>query len=110
MLLVYYIPIGGIKVKPMPKGIPRDQSTEHTILHRMKIARGHLNRVIQMIENGEYCIDVVNQSIAVQSALRQVDQLILKNHMETCVAQEIRKGNTREAVDEVLKVMERKNG
>lgn len=92
----------------MPKGVPRDKSIEHAILHRMKIARGHLDKVIQMVEAGHYCIDVIHQSMAVQAALKQVDELTLKNHMETCVAEEIRKGNTREVIDEVMKVMEKK--
>lgn len=76
----------------------------------MKIARGHLNRVINMMERGEYCVDVIHQSLAVQAALRSADQEILKNHMETCVAEEIRKGNTKEVITEVMKVMEKQRG
>lgn len=76
----------------------------------MKIARGHLNRVIRMMEQGEYCVDVIHQSLAVQAALRSADQEILKNHMETCVAEEIRKGNTEEVIAEVMKVMEKQHG
>lgn len=94
----------------MPKGVPRDTSIEHSILQRMKIARGHLNRVISMVEAGHYCIDVIHQSMAVQAALKQTDELLLKNHMETCVAAEIKKGNAREVIDEVMKIMESKNG
>jgi len=92
----------------MPKGIPRDQSVQQKILHRLKIARGQLDTVIAMVENGHYCIDVIHQSLAVQAALKQVDELVLKNHMETCVAAEIKKGNAREVIDEVMKVMEKK--
>lgn len=91
----------------MPKGVPRDQSIQHTILTRMKIARGHLDRVIAMVEAGHYCIDVINQSMAVQAALKQVDELTLQNHMETCVAEEIRKGNADEVIEEVMKVMQK---
>lgn len=92
----------------MPKGIPRDQSSQRTILHRMKIARGHLDKVIAMMEEGAYCIDVIHQSLAVQAALKQTDQIILKNHMETCVADAIKKGNNKEVIEEVMKVMEKK--
>jgi len=91
----------------MPKGTPRDQTTKRTLLHRLKIARGHLDSVIKMVENDTYCIDVIHQSFAVQAALRSTDQAILKNHMETCVAEEIKKGNTKEAIEEVMKVMEK---
>ena len=94
----------------MPKGIPRNQSVEQKILHRMKIARGHLDRVITMMEKGDYCVNIINQSLAVQAALRSTDQEILRNHLVTCVAEEIKKGNTDEVIDEVMKIMEKKHG
>ena len=92
----------------MPKGIPRDQSVERNILHRLKIVRGHLDTVIRMVEESHYCIDVVHQSLAIQAALREVDQVILKNHMQTCVADSIRKGDSDEVIEEVMKIMEKK--
>jgi DNA-binding FrmR family transcriptional regulator len=92
----------------MPKGIPRDQSIQQKILHRLKIARGQLDSVIVMVTSGHYCIDVIHQSLAVQAALKKTDDIILKNHMETCVAAEIKKGNTDEVIAEVMKVMEKK--
>lgn len=91
----------------MPKGIPRDKSVEHTILHRLKITRGHLDRVIKMVEAGDYCVDVIHQSQAIQSALKGTDQVILKNHMETCVAESIKQGKAKEVIEEVMRVVER---
>ena len=96
-----------IKTK-MPKGIPREKSVNQQILHRMKIARGHLDKVIKMTQSGDYCIDIVQQSIAVQAALRKIDQVMLKNHMETCVADSIKEGKSEEVIDEVLKVFEKR--
>lgn len=92
----------------MPKGVPRDQSVQHNILHRLQISRGHLDRVIRMVEDGHYCIDIIHQSLAIQAALRETDQVILKNHMETCVADAIAKGRKAEVIDEILKIMEKK--
>ena len=60
-----------------------------------------------MVEDGTYCIDVIHQSLAVQAALRSADQAILKNHLETCVADSILKGNKEEVIDEVMKVIEK---
>lgn len=91
----------------MPKGVPRDQSIQHNTLHRLKIARGHLDRIIEMVDQGHYCIDVIHQSIAVQAALKEVDQIILKNHMQTCVADSIKKGKANEVIDEVMRIMEK---
>ncbi len=91
----------------MPKGVPRNQSVQQKILHRLKISRGHLDRVIQMVEGGDYCIDIIHQSIAIQAALRETDQVVMKNHMETCVADAIAKGRKDEVIDEVMRVVEK---
>ncbi len=91
----------------MPRGIPKDTSTKRKFVHRLKIARGHLNRVIKMVEEDEYCIDVIHQSLAVQQALRKVDQLVLRNHMRTCVSDSIKKGETEEVINEIMKVIEK---
>jgi len=94
----------------MPKGVPRNQTVQQKILHCMKIARGHLNRVLRMMEHGDYCVNIIHQSLAVQAALRSTDQEILRNHLVTCVAEEIKKGNTDEVIEEVMKVMEKQHG
>lgn len=91
----------------MPKGIPRNTTVKNKILHRLKITRGHLNKVIKMVEEGEYCIDIVHQSLAVQSALKKATQEIIKNHMETCVADAVKKGKNKEVIEEVMSVLEK---
>lgn len=91
----------------MPKGIPKNNTTKRQFLHRLKIARGHLDRVIEMVEKDEYCIDIIHQSLAVQSALKKTDQAILKNHLETCVADAIKKGNQNEVIAEVMKIVKK---
>lgn len=91
----------------MPKGIPRDTSTKRNILHRLKIARGHLDKVIELVEQDKYCIDVINQSLAVQSALKNTNQALLKNHLQTCVTNAIKSGQPEEAISEVMKVFEK---
>ena len=92
----------------MPRGIPRDASINRKIIHRLKITRGHLDKVIDMVERNEYCIDVVQQSLAVQMALKSIDKLVLKNHLETCVSDSIKTGNDGSYIDEIIKVFEKK--
>lgn len=91
----------------MPKGIPRNQSVQQRILHRLKITRGQLDRVIEMVEQGDYCIDVVHQTSAVRAALKKTDHILLKNHMETCVADAVHRGNADHVVGEIMKVIEK---
>lgn len=79
------------------------------VLHRIKIAKGHLEKVISMVEKGEYCLDIIQQSQAVQSALSKTDDLILENHLKTCVKDSIISNkDIDEKVKEVIEVFKRK--
>jgi len=82
----------------------RPQNTKERILHRLKIAQGHLHKVIEMVEKDHYCIDVIHQSQAVQSALKEVDSLVLKEHLNGCVAEAITNGRKDEAITEIMNV------
>lgn len=77
------------------------------VAHRYKIALGHLKKVIKMQESGEYCIDIVHQSLAVQAALKKADQLVLKDHLNTCVSDSIKKGDGSEAINEIMEVLKK---
>jgi DNA-binding FrmR family transcriptional regulator len=84
------------------------QEPNNKIVHRLKIAKGHLEKVIRMVEEGAYCIDVVHQSMAVQSALKKADEAVLENHLKGCVADSIRNGKSEEAITEVMEVLKKK--
>ena len=82
----------------------RPKDTTDRILHRLKIAQGHLKKVIYMVENDEYCIDVIHQSRAIQRALQESDTVILENHLKTCVVNHIKKGQTKTTIEEIMNV------
>lgn len=86
-----------------------DNPRKANLLHRMKIARGHLDKVIEMVDKGEYCLNIIQQSQAVQSALSKTDELILENHLKTCVKKAMLTENEiDEKVSEVIEVFKRK--
>lgn len=79
------------------------------LLHRMKIAQGHFAKVIEMIENDVYCLNITQQTFAIQNALKKIDELILENHLKTCVRSSlINDENVEEKVAEILQVFQRK--
>lgn len=82
---------------------PKD--IQERVLHRLQIAQGHLKKVLKMVEDGDYCIDVIHQSQAVQAALSQADNLVLENHLKTCAAEAIKDGRQEEAVKELMNVL-----
>jgi DNA-binding FrmR family transcriptional regulator len=75
------------------------------VLNRLKTARGHLEGVIRMVENDEYCPDIMKQLSAVQGSLERASRLVLRNHLETCVAAAMQAGRIEEIVDELMEAL-----
>jgi DNA-binding FrmR family transcriptional regulator len=71
-------------------------------LRRLKTIEGHLRGVIRMVEEDSYCIDVIRQIQAVESALNKVSTQILANHLDSCVTTAIQGNNPKER-ERVLK-------
>ena len=71
------------------------------IVRRLKSVEGHVRGIERMVEDGAYCVDVVNQIVAVQRALKKVSGLVLDRHLHTCVTHAIR-GTDDQAKERVL--------
>lgn len=78
-------------------------------LHRSRILQGQIRGLEKMIENEEYCIDIITQSLAIQKSLRSLNKLILENHLRTHVPDKFRNKSAKaksEAVEELLDIYE----
>ena len=78
-------------------------------LRRLKTIEGHLRGVIRMVEEDAYCIDVIRQIQAVQSALNKVSKLVLEGHMNSCMITAIRgddAGERERVLKEIAEVYE----
>lgn len=84
------------------------KNTKKETLIRLKIIEGHLKKVIKMVEEDKYCIDVLQQSLAVQNSLKKVDGLILDQHFHKCVSEALRRGNSKKekSIKELLRVFQ----
>lgn len=80
----------------MGKKAPHDAASKEKILARLRSIEGHLRHVVEMVESDEYCIDVLQQTSAVGSALAKVETLLLDRHVDHCVATAIRSGEPSE--------------
>ena len=77
-------------------------------INRLKRAEGQLRGVVRLIDEGKYCIDILNQLKAVQKALASVEANILETHIENCVAQAISSpDDTRQKIAELTKIIKR---
>lgn len=88
------------------KNKPRSEELQADVQRRLNRAIGQLNGVKAMIDDNRYCGDVLTQLAAAESAVRRVSEMVLQEHMETCVVQEIRDGND-EVVDEAMGLIRR---
>ena len=69
---------------------------------RLKTAEGHIRGIIRMVEEEAYCIDIIRQIQAVQSALNKISSLILEEHLHSCLITAVRGENPDER-ERVLK-------
>ena len=64
---------------------------------RLKTIEGHIRGIQRMIEEDVYCIDVISQIHAVQSALNKVSTMILEDHLHTCLITAVRGDDLQES-------------
>jgi len=76
------------------------------ILNRLKSAEGHVRGIERMVDEDAYCIDVINQILAVQRALDKVNSMILEHHLQTCVTTAIRGDNPAERERVIAEIMD----
>ena len=88
------------------KATPRSEALQRDVQKRLNRAIGQLNGVKAMIDDNRYCGDVLTQLAAAESAVRRVSELVLEEHMRTCVVDEVRDGND-EVIEEVMTLMRR---
>ena len=88
------------------KHTPRSEQLVKDTTTRLNRAIGQLNGVKQMIEGGRYCGDVLVQLAAAQSAVKAVSRMLLEDHLQSCVVEEIQQGNT-EVISEVVDLLKK---
>ena len=73
---------------------------------RLRRAEGQIRGVVRLINDGEYCIDILNQLKAAQKALASVEANILETHLESCVTSAIKNSDDADAkISELTKLL-----
>jgi len=91
------------------------EKKKHTTTHEENLKRlarieGQVRGIRRMVEEGEYCIDIITQVQAVQSALGAVGRKILEKHLDTCVTSTLQSKSAEDMdqkIRELMKVMKR---
>ncbi|MBI2623163.1 MAG: metal-sensitive transcriptional regulator [Candidatus Liptonbacteria bacterium] len=82
-----------------------NQHIKKRALHRARILEGQMKGLAKAIEEEQYCVDLMLQSLSIQESLKSLNRLLLENHLKTHVKHQLqKKGEEERAVQELIKV------
>ena len=94
--------------EPVPRAAPavaRGDADRAALAKRLNRIEGQVRGIARMIDEDRYCVDVLTQVAAVQSALDALALKLLEHHLHGCVAHAVKSGDGAHAIDEALAVI-----
>lgn len=79
-----------------------EDPTKQEALKRLNYIEGHLKGIRKMVDEDQYCVDVLHQTFAVRKAIQKLEALMLEGHLKGCVPEGIRAGRADQVVGELL--------
>lgn len=84
----------------------RNDAEYRSLMNRLNRIEGQVRGVKAMLEQDRYCVDILTQVSAIQSALNSFNKILLSSHIRSCVTEEIQAGNE-EVIDELCETMKK---
>lgn len=84
----------------------RDAEEYKSLIHRLNRIEGQVRGVKAMVEGERYCVDILTQVTAIQSALNAFNRELLSSHIKSCVVEDIRRGDEA-VVDELCETIKK---
>ncbi len=75
---------------------PKDEA-----LKRLNYIQGHLEGIRKMVQEEQYCVDILKQLYAVRKAVEKVEGVLLDGHLHSCVIDAIKEGNAEDVIQEL---------
>lgn len=90
-----------MNLKTNQKITKRNEEEKQKLIRRLNIIAGQVNGLQQMVTDDRYCADILMQISSTTNALKSLGNEILKNHMKSCMVEDIQKGNL-EVIEKIL--------
>lgn len=74
------------------------------LIRRLKIIEGQVRGLQRLVEADTYCIDIITQTSAIKQALSNIEDVLLEAHLSHCVVTQIKAGETKKPLAEILHV------
>ncbi|RTX71464.1 transcriptional regulator [Mammaliicoccus sciuri] len=84
---------------------PRTKEEKDKVINRLKRIEGQVRGIQSMVEEDRYCVDILVQISAIQSALKNVGFAVTERHIKHCVTDAIQNGEGEETIDELMSVL-----
>lgn len=84
---------------------PRTQGEKQKVINRLKRIEGQIRGIQKMVEDDRYCVDILVQMSAIQSALKNVGFSITERHLHHCVTDAIKQGEGQATIEELMSVL-----
>ena len=84
----------------------REEKEYKDLINRLNRIEGQVRGVKKMVDEDRYCVDILTQTCAIEAAIRSFNKSLMSEHIRTCVVHDI-KNDENEAVDELVKVVQR---
>lgn len=84
----------------------REDKEYRDLMNRLKRIEGQVRGIQGMVEEERYCVEILTQVMAIQSALNSFNKVLLSNHIKSCVVRDIRNGDEA-AVDELCSTIQK---
>jgi len=81
--------------------------TKKQVQNRLRRVEGQVRGLQKMVDEEKYCIDIITQSSAVRSALSAVEDLVLENHLSEHVIHQVKQGQEKKAIGEIISVFKK---
>lgn len=88
------------------KSTPRNEQNIKEIQNRLSRIMGQIGGIKKMVDDGRYCMDIIIQLSACEKAIQSVSDILLKEHLETCVVEQIKNGNS-DVISETLSLIKK---
>ena len=84
----------------------KKQDNKQDALKRLAYIEGHLRGIRKMVEEDQYCVDILKQTYAVQRAIEKFESVVLRGHLGSCVVEGIREGREQDVLGELEELFE----
>jgi DNA-binding FrmR family transcriptional regulator len=79
----------------------KQKNHKQDLLNRLAYIEGHLKGIRKMVEDDQYCVDILKQTYAVHRAIDKLESVLLNGHLKSCVVAGIKEGREEEVLGEL---------